>query len=340
MKKERERSIDLFKILLVLGMVLCHCIQLIGHSSRISTAASVFINLVTFSGFLFCFGYAISIAYLGKNRGQVYKKLIKNCIKLLAVFYISGIGFEILVSKNFSLFELIKIILLFRIPGYSEFLAGFFALNFLTLIFFNQFKKILSNKIYFIIVLVVSLIANFIPYNYIWPNQIGLIVGSTKFASFPVLQYLSYYILGAYFQKNKVKFNLKYFMASIISTLIFVSYVFIYKKLPLRFPPSIFWILGGAGFLYVYYIFSIYVSNKIKKLNKLYVNKLYFIGENTLYFLLGSNLIIFLLKYNNLKMSFILCIIADIVIILVSYIIIYVCKRALKFRYKEKYIKA
>lgn len=146
MKKERDRSIDMLKTLLVIGMILAHCIQLIGKPTPLTNAISTGVNLITFSGFLFCFGYAVSIAYLGKSKDYVKNKIIRNCIELLIVYYISGISYELFVTKQLSLIKLMKILILLHIPGYSEFLAGFFVLNLLTLIFFNQIVKILNSK--------------------------------------------------------------------------------------------------------------------------------------------------------------------------------------------------
>lgn len=321
--KERNYSLDFLKVLLTVGMIIAHSVQFLGRPSKVSFLFSEFINLITFSGFMFCFGYAVSISYLKKEKKQISRNLTKNFLKILMVFYVSGISYEIFVSKNISIVELFKILFLFRIPGYSEFLAAFSVLNIITLIFFNQFKKILKINKYFIVVLSVSLLSTFIPYKFIKLNQIGLIIGDTKFACFPILQYLSYYILGMYFQENKIKFNLKYFIISTISSFMFISYAVLYKKLPSRFPPSILWILGAAMFLYIYYIFSIYIVSKIKV-----HTKIYFIGENTLSFLLISNLILFMLKYLNpdKKLGFILCILVGGIIVILIYIMIYLCK--------------
>lgn len=322
MKKERNKSIDMLKTLLVIGMILGHCIQLIGNPIAFTNVISTGVNLITFSGFLFCFGYAVSIAYLDKSKEYVKNKIIRNCIKLLIVYYISGISYELFVTKELSMIKLMKILILSNIPGYSEFLAGFFVLNLLTLIFFNQIVKILKSKKLIIIIIIISLVSTFIPYEYISINQLGLIVGSSKFACFPILQYSSYYILGMYFQKNCIKFDKKHLIISMIGTSLFIGYTLINKEFPLRFPPSIFWVLGGLGILYIYYIFSEFISNKINK-----NNKIYFIGENTLYFLLISNIFLFILEgYFNLKIDFAYNVLFAILIILLCYIIIYLKK--------------
>lgn len=331
MKKERDRTIDIMKVLLVIGMILAHCIQLIGQPMFITNVLSILINLITFSGFLFCFGYAVSIAYLDKDKGIVTKKIIKNAIEILIAFYISGISYEIFMVKELGLEKLIKIFTLSNIPGYSEFLAGFFVLNILTVIFLNQIKRLLESNVVFIVILVITLISTFIPYEQINIPQLGLIVGTSTFACFPLLQYFGYYLLGMYFQRNVIKFNMRYFILASLCTCVFIGYIFIYEQIPSRFPPSLYWILGGVGFIYLYYLVSCLLANKISK-----NSRIYFIGENTLYFLLGSNLILFIMSgIFNIKLSFIVNILVSVLIISLCYVSVYVVKKNFK---KKNYI--
>lgn len=288
MKKQRDRSIDMFKVILVTGMILCHCIMLLKVYGLKSYIVSEYFNVVTFSGFLFCFGYATGIAYLSKSRRVVTPKLVKNCVRTLIAFYISGLGYELLINNDFSFNTIFNTLILNHMPGYSEFLAGFFALNLMILIFFNQFKRLLTSRYLIVLVLMISLIATQIPYDKVPSVQLGLIFGSTKFGSFPILQYFGYYLLGAYFQQNKIKFNAKYIFIAILCSLIFLQYVFAHHIPPLRFPPSLRWIIGGAGILYGYYGLSIWLSRKLKNNSFIYL-----IGEKTLWFLVLSNLLIF-----------------------------------------------
>lgn len=317
----RDRAIDFFKVLLVVGMIIAHSIQFLGDSSsKIQQVISTFVNLITFSGFMFCFGYATNIAYMKKTREEVSEKLIRGAIKILVVFYISGIAYKLLVSKNLNIVELIKIILLFRIPGYSEFLLSFSVLNLVILIFFNLFKKSLQVNKTFLLIIAISLLATFIPYELVILSQIGIIIGTTKFACFPILQYICYFMFGLYFNQNKIKFNIKFLLLSLLGSLSFILYTIVNRELPSRFPPSIVWVIGASFFLYMYYLASKYLSNKIN-----FSKHFYFIGENTLYFLLTSNLILFTLEYfmPTLKFSLLSSIISALVILIVSYIIIY-----------------
>lgn len=328
MAKERARFLDMFKVMLVVGMVLCHVIQLTGPRGKgLPFGIAQFINLITFSGFLFCFGFAVGIAYFGKTKRQVRRNFAINCSKALAAFYISGIAYETLLSSSsFNLKVLLQILVFYHLPGYSEFLASFFALDLLTWVFFNQLKALSQSKPAIVVFVLISLAATFLPYQLVQPNQLGILIGSTHVITFPVLQYFGYYIMGIYFQQHKVVLNKIFLPIAILCSALFVGYVIWVKDVPGRFPPSIFWIVGAAGFLYGYYLLARKISSVIKK-----DNPLYFIGENTLFFLVLSNLIIFAIRAAspirfNLPASFLM----DAVILLFCYMVIYLIRRAQK----------
>ncbi|HAT4257873.1 hypothetical protein P5F61_08120 [Clostridium perfringens] len=318
----RDRSIDFMKTILVFGMIEAHVIQFLGDKlNKLQYINSMFINLITFSGFMFCFGYVSNIVYLKKaDNGIIKQKLLKNFIRILISFYISGIAYTILVEKKFSMLELMKIIFLFKIPGYSEFLITFAILNLVTLAFLKQINYLLENKKALTLVIIISILATFIPYQLIKFNQLGLFIGNSRFSCFPLLQYSSYFLIGAYFSRNRLKYNLKILFGSCTTLSLFVLYVLIYKKLPSRFPPEALWILGGSFFIYMYYLISLFLAKKIKN------NFIYFLGENSLDFLILSNIFLFLVYYfyGNLNLSFINILIMTLIIIFTCYIIIYI----------------
>lgn len=145
----RDITLDLMKSLLVIGMITAHVLQLcyVG-GSKLVAAFSLFINMVTFSSFMFCFGCAAWLAYFRKypNKMQVKGKLFRNFIRLLICFYISGYGFLLLVDSDFTLYEAVKVLLLWRIPGYSEFLLSFAFLNLVIYVLYPIIQKLIVNK--------------------------------------------------------------------------------------------------------------------------------------------------------------------------------------------------
>lgn len=329
---KRDRSMDLMKCVLVLGMIIAHVIQFFSESNFIANGFSIYINMITFSGFLFCFGYVCNIAYLKKNKKHVKVSLIKNSIKMILAFYLSAMCYEICLNGfDFKVISFLKILLLWRISGYSEFLLSFALINIFTYVFFNQIKYIVKSK-YILFVALISLGFTFIPYELIKINQLGLIIGSTKFASFPIIQYLLFYLLGIYFQQNNIGFRMNYLLISIASSSLFVMYFMIFKRLPSRFPPSIVWILSPMIYLYLYYLICKKITQKYDTYKSINI-----IGENTLFFLLSSNIIIFVTKniLKDIKFNLIECIIFSMIIIIITYILLYILDISYKWIHKD-----
>ncbi|MFU0799038.1 MAG: hypothetical protein ACFWUE_00010 [Xylanivirga thermophila] len=293
--KKRDVSIDILKGFLTIGMIICHCMQFFSDielfiGSKILVA---FFNTITFSGFVFAFGYTSYLAYFSHNRQNIRLRMLKNAIKTLIAFYISGILFRVLFEgKPLNISTILPIIGLFDIPGWSEFLISFTLFTIIEIIFYDQLKKIIVNKQIVTISVIVFLLMCFIPYERVNIAQIGLLIGTTKFAAFPIVQYMPFYIIGMYFAKNSIEINRKILILSAGLTACTVIHSIINKSIPERFPPSLLWIIAPCFILYLYYILSKYMV----KYDKLKVVTLIGeIGENSLFFLLLSNIFIFAL---------------------------------------------
>lgn len=291
---QRDNRIDIFKGLLVVGMIFTHIMQFFSDTALfpMSSTFTQFFNIVTFSGFVFSFGYVSQLAYYRKTLQQAYRNMLITALKTLIAFYISGLYYRMFLDNRDLEWNLVKsIVLLEDIPGWSEFLVSFSLIMIVGIILFYPLGKLLENKILFWIVTIGLLFTTFIDYSSITIIQIGLLIGTTKFASFPVLQYFSFYLLGMYFAKYKIGWNWRILLGSIIATSVFVLYWFIAGELPSRFPPSIFWILSSCLFLYGYYLLA-------KWLDRLTINtnSLKFMGGNVLFYLLLSNILIFTIK--------------------------------------------
>ena len=297
MEQKRVKYIDLLKAILVLNMILAHTFQLILGMSiepiNSTNRIMIYINLTTFSGFLFCFGYSSYIAYLSKDKKEVILKLLRNIIRLLFAFYISGISYYIINTTRVNIFVISKIFLLLYIPGFSEFLASFMMLNLFTLIFFNFIKKVIENKKALMVCICISLILTFIPYQFFKHPWISLIIGTTE-TCFPILQYMSLFLMGMYCAKYKPKFELKTLLFTFLCFAIFEIGVCNNWEVVTRFPPKLLWIIGSYFFIYVYYYASIYICKKYEG-NKI-LECINFIGRDTLIFLLISNIILFTVR--------------------------------------------
>ena len=300
MTKQRNYSLDYMKAILVILMILAHCIQLIFNNSNspniisfLLLKISLFVNITTFSSFLFMFGYVFQIAYLS-NYETTKVKLLKNAWNTLITYYLCAISITILEKKQFNLTDLLNIIVFNNVIKYSEFLLAFTFIGFISVIFGKQIIYATSTLKKLILSSSVLLFFTFIiPYEKI-PIQLGIFIGTTKFSSFPVFLYLPYFLLGVYLSKNNILFNKNIlFFVSILSAF-FISYIIINHNLPERFPPSFFWISGSFLYSYTLYLFCYFISRRIKHHNRFILA----MGSNTLFLLLFSNIIIFYIKSN------------------------------------------
>lgn len=293
--KARDYSADYFKGILVIGMVYAHVLQffsdeMIYPSIQFSTQ---FFNLITFSGFVFCFGYVCQLAYYCKPFQLVYRKMFVTGLKTLIAFYLSGIAFQLYVAKlPLHIDTLLPIFLLEVIPGWSEFLVSFSLIILLGVGLFPVMIWISNRPRIFWLICLLLLGTSFIDYSKISIPQLGLLVGTTAFPTFPVVQYLPFYLIGMYFAKNHIGFKWRYLAASSAGSIVFLYYLFSTNmQLPERFPPSIYWIIGPTFILYLLYLFS-----KVLERWKKGRGFLQMMGENVLIYLLLSNMIIFSLS--------------------------------------------
>ena len=305
-KKERDLSIDLMKGILAFFMIAVHILELFNILLDYNDFVKViifYIELTSFSGFLFCNGYVSYNAYISKNEDKKIfrKKMLKNFLKMLFVFYISGIASSILVSDDvFSFNKLIRIIFLREIPIYSEYLLSFAFIYLILYLFKDLYKKI--NVLGLLIIFNISLLLTLIDYSYVSIPLLGVFIGSSKYFCFPIIQYFSYYIIGIYLAKNKIVFNKYILGVSLFGFLLLLVYCFGRGQYPNRFPPSLFFIVGGYLFIYLYYI----ICKKIRISNKCFLIS---IGRNSLIYLIVSNIIQFIcymvvIEVGNLKLFF------------------------------------
>lgn len=165
-----------------------------------------------------------------------------------------------------------------------------------------------------------SLLSTFIPYEYVIVPLLGVFIGTTKFACFPLLQYSMFYLFGIYFCKNGLKMNKSILMISCLLTGISLIFIVVNHRLPNRFPPELFWITLPCAPLAVYWV----VLERIKKAD--IVSKLQrqigMYGSNMLDYLVLSNLLIFMSRYcfgQNLGFSQSLVMIAAIYVCCIAY---------------------
>lgn len=296
-KPQRAVAIDYFKSYLVIGMVLAHTVALLYHDTNNLTgkllhALVVLINLISFSGFFFCFGFVNYKVYITRTWPEVKIKLAQNALRILAAYYLSAFSAAILLS-NFKLENdrFLRILFFTEMPAYSEFLLAFFLVTAFTLVLFKALKRAVEVPWIMWTIIAISILSTvFIPYQLIHNNQAGLLIGGRNFIGFPVLQYLCYFLAGIMFAKNNLKVGPKMLLLSLLISLPFFLSILVNHHLPTRFPPGILWVTGPAFLLCVYYAFSLKSESWFGRANRILP-----IGHQTLLYLILSNIFIFAL---------------------------------------------
>jgi hypothetical protein len=286
----RAADLDLLKTLLVWGMITAHCIQLLALRPKPpALVVSDFINVITFSGFMFAFGLGVGLSKRDKGWGQ----RLWPVVLLLLATWISELAFTVLVDKKpLTPDLLVPLFTLSRLYGWSEFLASFTILYLVIAVARPLLVRIATNPIFLGIVILLCFASTWIVVSQDAP-LLATIVGTTNFASFPLLAYLPWFLVGIAFGRDRSRPNLIDWLLTTIATVAFAYVVWRQGgELPGRFPPTILWVVGAALPILLYLALSraIAATGRVPQL-------LLAPGRHVLASLLLSNLIIFGLRY-------------------------------------------
>lgn len=290
--KRRNKAIDMMKGWIAILMT---CSHLLGITSYYLNHAWIrtfitYVNLTTFSGFMFCFGYVCYDAYIMReDKMSARRNLLKGAVKTLMAFYISSICMILTIGNHRGIIPIIKVLLFRTIPTLSEFLISFFLIYVLLFLFIENLHDFSDYKI--AIGIFLSLISTFFPYDIVSEPLLGSIIGTEQYCCFPLVQYSAYFFGGMWLAKQKRIFSKRILCMSVLGTTVYLLIYFI-QGVPMRFPPSIGWILGGAAFVYGYFL----IFSKLDELGK-EIKQLSFLGKHTLLILLIGNVTYFLLRF-------------------------------------------
>lgn len=315
----RQTSIDYMKALLVIGMIMAHSLQLLSKPNGLFWLFSTGINLITFSGFFFCFGYVFYPSYLAKPFAEVKRKMLKTAWKALLGYYIAALSALLILSPAFSgapyqlsANRLFRLITFAEVPWFTEFLLTFFLITALVLIFFSVFQS-LANSL--LLTLCVSggcwLLAILLPGDLRLNGLLGLLVGTRTNYIFPVVQYLPIFLFGLYFSRHGIVWNRLVFLLATSGTALFTGYYVRYREMPLEFLPSIYWLVGSYGIVYGYFLVTKWLESQT-----IVFYGLLSIGRNTLLYLILSNLILFSIR-NSLQLEPIIALLIGVIVIFV-----------------------
>ena len=284
----RAAYLDLFKTLLIYGMVTAHVIQLLGwRLGDGATRFSDFVNLISFSGYMLAFGIGIGLSKSSRQR-SLWERL-RPALIILVCYYVSALAFTVLVSRSELTTEfVIDLLTLRRLFGYSEFLASFFVLYLIVAVARPLLVAIAERPLILVVAIIACLAGAALTTDQFVPLA-GTVIGTTKYASFPLLPYLPWFLVGISLGRKSGQVNWLEAGLALIATAA-LAYFFVRGggALPDRFPPSVLWIVGPALFLLAYLLLARLIDKNIT-LPALLVAP----GRHVLAALLVSNLIIF-----------------------------------------------
>lgn len=299
MRTNRDHSLDIFKGLLVVLMTWCHVLQFFGDSTLFPLNASLetAANLLVFPGFVFAFGAAAELAWYRKPFGHALPRMLMSAAKALGAFYLSGLAFRVIrEGKPFASGTVRRILLLQDLPGWSEFLAAFFMLGMVAILLYAPMQMARRRPWVLLPAGILCLVLCFVPYERVQHPLLRLLVGTTAYASFPVMQYLPYFLLGTYYaQRGGRRWLLP--VLAVVFTLGGLARALTLGHMPSRFPPDFGWILlPAAGLAALMALSQLLDRLRVTKANRLEPRRwLGPLGVNSLYYLLAGNLTIFAL---------------------------------------------
>lgn len=287
-EKPRISSLDLFKGILAILMVLDHAGKLFQLENEFSINLFTWIgDLSVFPGLLLAFGFVTQRVYFSDQDQIPTKRIAKTICKILVAYFISALLFRLLVNPaRIDIGIIYRIITFSDIPSYSEFLLTFGITLLLATIFARPIQYFISNLHFLFILLVAIFLTTLIPYGRITSPHIGLLIGTKEFTSFPVLQYSIFFLLGMHFARAGYSQDFWFILAIIGFFLLAIFRLFIGP--PERFPPSPIWILGSYSI-----VFTIFLLSQISDRFRAYTKWIEFHGKHVLAVLLVSNVVLF-----------------------------------------------
>ena len=325
MENTRDDGIDLLKGLFVIGMVWGHLVDF--WSTTNGTAGNIYyiLSIVSFSGLLFCFGYAMQLSYA---RGRLtLTHSLSNTARILIAFYISGLAYEVIVhAKDWTPQDLGNVLIFRTLPELSEFLPAFALTSLIGSLLMRPLNWIIDSWPRLGLATVILILTPFLPYAWVQSPQLCLFIGcELKVAiSFPILHYFVFFLLGMAVAKREFRFSWGLAITGVVGMIIygFVHYRIVQAQ---RFPPDTQWLVGGIIFLMVWYS-----AARLLERVPLFRNLLAPIGRNTLFYYLFTNLLFFAGRksFDNYHFGFLSSFLWAFVVLLVGYFFITIVRPA------------
>lgn len=241
----RDRSVDLQRGILVVLMLYAHLLQFFGDLQRFPSIHFwvMGISLLAFPAFVFCFGRTAALAYLKKPFRQALPRMGRTFLRCLAAFYVSGAAFRVLREHRPLEAETLRgILLLSDIPGWSEFLIAFALLMLSAVLLFPLLRQLARRRWLWLPLSLPCALCCFLPYDRVTLPQLALLIGGKNLVTYPIVQYFPFFLAGVAYADASFRERLGMGGAALaFSAAGLVRYV--RHGLPERFPPHWAWIV-------------------------------------------------------------------------------------------------
>ena len=280
----RNHAIDLMKGLLVIAMILSHIQAGLYLPMPWLEPWRWVIQLVAFSGFMFAFGYTTCKAYLDRPV-LPWRHMLITLLKILIAYLLTAFAYGFFNDHQLSVKFMLSVIRFDTLARNGEFLLTYIVILILLLIIPGFFRFVVRKQALFWPLVGVLLLTTFIDYSRIHSAFLSIFIGIKTMPSFPVVQYMPLYLFGVYFARRNIRFSWKYLAGSLLALAAFlVAQAYGWVS---RFPPTLLWIIGSMGIVYLCFLISFPLTH-LNFLGK----PLMEIGKHTLYWLVMSNLFI------------------------------------------------
>ncbi len=297
----RDRSIDLQRGILVILMLYAHLLQFFGDA-QLFPHVNIWVNsisLLAFPTFVFCFGRTVALAYLQKPFRQALPRMGRTFLRCLAAFYVSGTAYRVLRDrKPLGVGTVRNILLLNDNPGWSEFLIAFALIMLSAILLFPLLRQITRRRWLWLPLSVPCFLCCFLPYHRITLPQLALWIGGSSCISFPVAQYFPFFLAGVAYTNASLRERLG--MGGVALAFSAAGLVwYVRHGLPSRFPPHWAWIVlpcfAVALLTALCHGLCRLPGEKYWRPVEWLRRMLSHFGGASLYYLLGSNLVLFTL---------------------------------------------
>jgi hypothetical protein len=288
-RRERCLDLDVFKTLLVVGMIFAHVVEIVqAPGDALAGGLSNVINLISFSGFLFAFAWGTALSRRTDRAGTVWARL-KGPAQILLAFYLSGFAHLLLVERTgWSAARILDVATLTDLPGHSEFLASFFVLS-LAMIGLGRWLGPLARQPAFLCLCVaLSALSGCVRVEAFDLPWLRILFGAPNNRCFPLAPYAMWLLLGAYYAGRPYPFGRVALCLAALATYGFLAVALLTEHPPARFPPSTLWVMGPALFLLLYRAASMAIVRRFA-LPRLLTSP----GRHVLIYLVASNLALF-----------------------------------------------